>query len=235
MKLIGTLKAVAIRYLVLSLLLCTTTNMAFAKNDNNISKAYNNSITISGNNYYFPDIHSLTWNTTQPFSEQLGIAYDRSIHKNFLIGIGYSKWNDLFLPSDIQLKKHPASIYVSRKLEKGEIIYRNKYKFYDINLKIQESRGRKNRLYLGFGLSYMHGTNEYFDSVVYLTLYQDQSRTYTHQEKHGYWGIIPMAGYDYMLLKNRVSIGAAIKTRKYFGLVLSSIEIDYGIHINFYM
>ena len=94
--------------------------------------------------------------------------------------------------------------------------------FFKYRLKIS----KKSEVKAGLGLSYTSGINTYYDSLV-VTYFERWE--YTHQKKEGYLGVVPSLSYDYAIIRNRFSVGADLRYRKYFGLY--SAQIDYGVHL----
>ena len=55
------------------------------------------------------------------------------------------------------------------------------------------------------------------------------AEVYTYQHSDVHLGFISSLGYDYLILKGRFAVGAAVKCRKYFAL--QSVQLDYGVHV----
>ena len=194
----------------------------------NPKKNFSNSVSITASNYYFPKLYSFSFR--EIFTQQFGFNFEHSFGKNFSLSASYSKWSK-FLVSNSNLK--PAVVkgtFGGWKV--GSLMYRYKYQSEDLIVKYKYSLNKKNAIKIGLGISRTSGSSSYVDSIYVNPNPPHDGIIYSHYQKDTYWGYVPTINYDYLLIRNNLSVGADLRCRKYFGLY--SVQIDYGIQLAFY-
>jgi hypothetical protein len=146
------------------------------------------------------------------------------VYRNWSIAAGYSAWNETKF---LNVLPGLAVVGGYEPFDKvGSLQWRYSYKMRDVFVCYKYDRFKKHKIKAGVGVSYTQGINEYVDSVQNSIF---EGRIYLHNERHSYWGVVPLLSYDYLCLHRRVGFGADFRVRKYFGI--HSTQIDYGAHI----
>ena len=160
--------------------------------------------------------------------DQYGIDYERRIYKNWRIGIGYFTWNKTtgtFAGSYGFIEQQPTVA--------GSTIGRSKFQMKDLYVGYKYNHFKRHKINIDFGCSYTWGISTVIDSVYWNPDPPYDGIIYRSDRRISYWGIIGKVSYDYLLLHNRVGIGANVEWRKYFDIYSS--QIIYGVHttVNF--
>ena len=186
---------------------------------------YSNSVQLSFTDFGFDPQGSLIGLIRIP-TEQLGIYYERRIYKHWWLEGGYNEFNTISKTpfSDLGPMISPSE----PPLTVGSVQWRYDVKMADLFLIYKLRILRKHRIIVGLGSSYNWGKNIYIDAfgTIGYSYYVNYS-----EGPASYWGIVPVLAYDYSLFKNRLSIGADYRWRKYFGQYL--LLKEYGAHIGF--
>lgn len=160
--------------------------------------------------------------------DQIGFYYERKVYKNIFFGVGYAQWEalKLFTPAEeMAINENPISI--PYKPVVGKLEYRSSYKMLDGYFFYKYSIGKRHYVEIGLGITYCWGLNAHLKYYIQASP-TDAKAAYEARDAH-YWGILPVVSYDYMLWKNRISIGADIKARYYSDR--PKAQYDYGLHI----
>lgn len=166
------------------------------------------------------------------FADQWEGRFNCRISRNIQLGVGYATWNTV--PALIT-RTYPTGQEIpgssgNDTLKKGLLLTRRAYKMIDLYGMYTVKTTKRAEVNLGIGLSYAWGINNYVD-----TLYRYLHDVYIegHDQVDHYWGIVPMASYNYFLWHYRVAVGCDLRWRKYFGFYSSQIDYGYHIIINF--
>ncbi len=194
-------------------------------------KEFKNSIIFSATDMFFPDHNKLSmfrhWVPIFFEADQLAIYAERRVYRNWSIAAGYSAWNETSFLSEFA-RIHGVGGY--EPFDKvGSLQQRYSYKMRDVFVCYKYNKFKKHKIKAGLGLSYTYGINEYVDSVYHNPSPPFDGIIFLHDERHSYWGLVPLFSYDYLCLRRRVGIGADFRVRKYFGI--HSTQIDYGAHV----
>ncbi len=103
----------------------------------------------------------------------------------------------------------------------GQGTTRHQYKMIDLLLAYRLNVLKRHKISFGIGPSYTWGKNINDDYSLVMPAGKDYNASY--------WGVAPAISYDYVFLRNRLSIGMDLRVRKYFGW--PSEQIDYGLHL----
>lgn len=187
------------------------------------------------------DFHMLnTTHNGRPVT-QLGLSVNRTLYKNFGIGLAYIQWtmlrpDELTLPSGVKhILLYPRPKYPYEPVV-GQLQYRVDYKMLDVWLYYQFIMNKrklpKHIINTGLGITHNWGYDVYVESYTVVPGYLDGT-VLLREEKAAYWGLLPSLSYSYLLLKNRLCIGVDIRARIYSGW--PQPQFDYGIHfgVNF--
>ena len=201
-------------------------------------KDYGNSVQFSWNNFYIPNNNEFAFERFHyiygfiVYPLQIGVYYERKTYKNINISIGYNEWNTLSYfendwggPLRIRNFKEP--------FKPGLLLERSGYKTIDFYTFYKYNHFKKHKINIGIGATYTYGQNDYIDSIHLNNGPPFDAIIYTSVKNESYYGILAALSYNYLCLKNRMSIGLDIRYRKYFKLILVPEQIDWGYHISF--
>jgi hypothetical protein len=160
----------------------------------------------------------------------VGVYYQRKIYKHFGIKIGYGQWNTFPWFKQGFLNHQPFTINVLYDSTPGTILSSFEYKMYEGYIQYGYSL-RRWRFRAGLGLSYTTGVNSVVDSVYYNPDPPHDFIVYDKMKNASYWGIIPEVSIDFLCWRKRLSFGADIRYRKYWGFYFAPTE--YGFHAAF--
>lgn len=180
-------------------------------------KDYNNSIKLSFTNFIFP---GLGYEGVDPIlADQLGIFYEHRVYKHWRLIAGYSMFNTY--ETDGLSSALPGPSVSDFKEYTGQGTTRHQYKMIDLLLAYRLNVLKRHKISFGIGPSYTWGKNINDDYSLVMPAGKDYNASY--------WGVAPAISYDYVFLRNRLSIGMDLRVRKYFGW--PSEQIDYGLHL----
>lgn len=186
---------------------------------------YHNSIKFSFGNFYVRKSPGIEL----PI-RQIGVYAERRLYKKLFISIGYSQWVVpwFFNNGDYDamgISEDPITIPYNPVV--GKLEYRVSYKMADGYFFYKHQIYNKHYLNVGLGLSYCWGENVHLKYYIQASP-TDAKAAYEARDVH-YWGALPVLAYDYMLWKNRLSVGGDIRARYYSGR--PKAQYDYGLHI----
>jgi hypothetical protein len=182
-----------------------------------LTSAYNNVIKLSSGAFFIRGIEQGKCPTCQ-----IGISYERKLNK-ISVGIAYTQ-----LEANISEIKYPDYNAVI-----GNIEFRREYRMVDMFAAYNWHITKNQFISTAAGLSYNLGNNVYLDWYYKNpSPLGDEQALYTIK-REGYVGGLIYASYNYLLLKNRINIGADFKVRYYPGRPKE--QYDAGIHagVNF--
>ncbi len=226
--------------LLLISLFCLGSFSVAAKSDSvTLEKTYKNTIILENSYFYFPKIFDATWTPSfvlpipylaqMAWGDQFSVYYERKISQKIKLGGGYTMWNTFPSLGNYIFRDGPHVISSRNYLGVGAIAYRAKYKMVDVYGTYDCKHLKRHNIALGGGGTYSLGENTIIDSIVSLPGNQwEEYFLYATHRAH-YYGVIALLKYNYIIIKNRISIGGSFKFRKYFGLYSS--QLDYGVNL----
>ncbi len=214
---------------IIIFLLLLVSFSVFAKSDSLTNrKEYKNTISFTGSNYYFKGyIQDYIGGLFIWQDNQAGICYERKISKHFKLKIGYNQW----LTKSWYHKNGWDDFYlVNNNFKVGNTTSYDKYKNIDVSAYYVLNCSKRQRVSVGVGGTSTWGWNSIIDSMNSYMGYGNPE-IYQHVAVKYYYGFISSLSYDYLCFKNRVSLGADLRYRKYFNFYLNTWE--YGVHFGF--
>lgn len=199
-----------------------------------VYKNFKNSVYISTLDQWFvstypyrshiPDI--LSFDPADVF----GITYEHEFYNNFGLGASYMVWNPFpFLYQNVYTGGQTAAGGpLPWEIKKGAIEYIKGYKMMDFYFTYKYNKFKRHKIMAGIGPSYTWGTNTIIDTFY---IYKFDAIVEAHDEPASYYGIQSFISYDYLCLRNKLSLGYQVKYRQYNGLY--SPQLIYGFNIKF--
>lgn len=186
-------------------------------------KYYSNTLKQFFGNFYIRNSRGIE----RPL-RQIGFYYERKVHRQLYAGAGYMQWVPLkgITDTEVMAVREKWFGYVP---VVGELEYRSSYKMLDGYLMLKKPLAKRHILDIGAGVSYCWGVNAYLLSYIQGTPL-DAEIMY-ESRKADYWGFVPSLSYNYLLFKNRMTVGADLKARYYSER--PKAQYDYGLHIGF--
>lgn len=196
------------------------------------NKNYNNRIKQFIGNFYTFDTRTYSY-----LVKQVGFYYERKVHRNVFLGVGYAQWHIpplLYYNSLNTLDRLPVNVHEQRiqhfpEMAFGDLVSRYDYKMLDGYFFYKKTIQNRHSIDIGAGVSYCWGYNAYLKYFYQRTL-SDATFDLESRAVH-YWGFIPALSYNYLLFNNRMNIGVDLKVRTYSNR--PKAQYDYGINIGF--
>lgn len=159
----------------------------------------------------------------------LSLNYSRKISESFSAFIQYSR-----LPVKGWLLVQEEYAMAIEAI--GKIENRSKYNYFDLGAAYNMLTIKKHHLNIGFGPSVAYGANNYLINALWTPPTPEEPNGHPFHAEYekkmeAYIGALLNLKYDYVILKNRVNLGADLAVRHYFNAF--PFQINYGIHMGY--